>query len=504
MYVRFPSPSWQSTHPAENFSRMSESRVEMFPAELLGMVFHLLVDTRSNRNLLTFLQVLSLHRSQLRALISASHVCKRWRDLVIHDGTLWAHIPIEPLRPGCHEATECFLERSRQAQLDVSVLLDGSNGGPSPAALTTMAALGAQYARIRSLCLSTDSPVTLFCGPDQATAMETLEIFNRGKFYSPVVKLCGTFPSLRSLTLHGFSSWPSGLFAELTHLRLKSVSAKNTFKLSRLIDLLRASPDLETVHLSSYLSVFDDLSPIDVVHLRSLQSFLLQMCDSATILSHVLIPGVSVLTIIMNHRRLEAINPSLSHQTNIASSLPSGLSNTGFPNEAARLILGQGLFQGGFRLSLSSMDSATSSLSITDCSPATKGFVQRSLDAIASHPYFGIVRSVTLTLSPSIPVYWPGFLGQFVHLVELNTSVCRGPSVLTTLTCLRADGTPLCPSLKRVKLLETSARHTASSHYRLLQLLSKFRVAFRCEPVEVTIYDGDGQRYHSFVCRSRV
>jgi len=478
------------------------SPVEILPAELLGIVFHLLVGTQSDRNSQTFPHVISHYRSKLRVLISASHVCKRWRDLVLHDGTLWTYIPIESSRRGCWETTECFLKRSKRSELDVSVLLDASHG-TSPTAITVIAALCAQYARIRSLRLSTDTPVSLFCGPDPATAMGTLEIFNRSRLYYPVAKFGGTFPSLRSLTLHGFSSWPSDLFSNLTRLRLKSVSAKNPFKLSRLTNLLRASPELEAVYLSSYLSVVDDLPPTDVVHLRNLQKMLLRACDSAAILSHVVIPETSSLDIIMDHRRLQATKPLPPHQTNIVSSLPSGLSNMQFSNETTQLILEQDRLRGGFGLGLSFFNSSTSSLVIIDCSRQIEIFVQRSLDAISSHPYFEIIRSVTLTLSPSIPVDWPRFLGRFKHLVELNTSVCRGPTILFALARLHASGTPLCPSLKHIRLFENPVGCTIFNH-RLLQLLSDFRTTFRCEPIKVTVHDENGHRTRSFVSRPHV
>lgn len=478
------------------------SPAEILPAELLGIIFHLLVDPPLDRNFLTIQQVLSRHRSTLRALISTSHVCKRWRDLVLHDGTLWVYIPIEPSRRGCWEAIECFLKRSKQTELDISVLLDASHG-PSSATITTMAALSAQYTRIRSLRLSTDSPVSLFCGSNPATAMSTLEIFNRSRLYYPVAKFGGTFPSLRSLTLHGFSSWPSDLFSNLTRLRLTSVSAKNSFRLSRLIDLLRGSPELETVYLSSYLSVFDDLPLIDVVHLRNLQKITLRACDSAAILSHVGIPRTSTLDIIMDHRRLRATKPLLSQQTNIFSSLPSRLSNIKFSNETTKLILEQDLLRGGFGFGLSFLDSSTSSLVVIDCSRAIEKFVRRSLDAISSDPYFEIVRSVTLTLSLSIPIDWQNLLGRFKRLVELNTSVCHGPTILTTLTRLRADGTPLCPSLKRIRLFENSVGYTIFN-YGLLQLLSDFRFTFHCEPINITVHDPDGHTKRSLVRSSCV
>lgn len=478
-------------NPCLPYTFSSMSPIQVLPAEILGVVFQLLVDAQLDRNPHTFTRVLSHHRSKLRILITASHVCKLWRALVLNNGTLWVYIPIDPSRRGCWEATKFILRRSKQAELDVSMSLDASCG-PSLASVTTMTALSAQYARIRSLYLSTDLPVSLFRGPGPATAMRVLEIFNRSGLYRPVAEFGGTFPNLRSLTLHGFSSWPSDPIPNLTHVKLKSVSAKSSFKLSRLINLLGTSPGLETVHLSSYLSVVSDLSVTDVVYLRNLRTMSLRTCDSATILSHVAIPKTSTLDIVMNHRRLRAAKPSLSHETSIISSLPPGLNNMHFSIETTKLILEQDRLRGGFGLGLSFLNSCTSSLVIVDCSSSIERFVQRSLDAISSHPYFEISRSVTVALPRSTPIHWPTFLGRFGHLLELNTSVHHGSAVLTTLMRPHTNGTPLCPSLRRIRFFERdkdAVPYTAFDH-RLLKPLSDFRATFHCEPIRVTVHDG--------------
>jgi hypothetical protein len=486
----------------------SMSSVEILPPELLGAVFQQLVESKLEHSSGTvsspaIIQRLLLHhRSRLRILVTISLVCRRWHALVSDDGTLWTHIPVDASRHDCWKSTKCLLIRSKDTVLDVSAALEAPHVLSSAAVM----ALSVHYARIRSLHLSTDSYVTLFDGPEPATEMRTLAIFNRNKLHYSVSRFGGTFPSLQSLTLHGFSFsfWPSGLFPNLKHVKLKSVSASRSVKLSCIVDLLRESPGIETLYLASFLLIVDDSSHTNVIHLRNLRKISLRVCDSAMILSRLAIPRTSAVDIVMDHKRLRETKLILPHESHIISSLPPALSNMGFSDETTKLVLEQDHLRGGFGLGLSFLNADTSSLVIIDCSSSVGRFVQRSLVAISSHPYFEIIQSATLTLSPSIPISWPNLLGRFNQLVELNTSACHGPAVLTTLMRLRHDGTPFCSSLTRVRFFERNPVFYSILDHRLLQLLSNFRASFHCKPIKVTVHDGNGSRIQCFVCYSGV
>ena len=472
--------------------------VEALPPELLGAVFQRLVENILGNNPVTFSQLLLYHQARLRALVTISLVCRRWYTLVSGDGTLWAHIPIDTSRHDCWKSTKCLLIRSKRTALDVSVVLEDSHVLSAAAIM----ALGVHYARIRSLYLTTDSYTKIFDEQEPATEMRTLAVFNRSKLYSSVARFGGTFPNLRSLTLHGFSSWPSNRFINLKHLKLKSISSLRSVKLSRITGLLKESPDLETLYLSSFLVIVDDSTPTDIVHLRSLQGVSLRLCDSAMILSHLIIPRTSTLDIIMDYRRLQETKLMLPRESHIISSLPPVLSNMHFIGETVKLVLEQDRPQGGFGLALSFPDAETPSLVIVDGSSSIERFIERSLVAISSHSYFEIIRSVTLALSPSIPISWPNLFGRFNQLLELNAAARNGLGVLTALMHLRDDGTPFCSSLSRIRFFEQKTGVSSIFDHRLLQLLSDFRASFRCAPTKITVHDVNGHRVQRFVCRS--
>ncbi|KAH9994210.1 hypothetical protein BJV77DRAFT_916545, partial [Russula vinacea] len=53
-------------------------------------------------------------------VVPASHVCRRWRDIALDTPSLWTVIR----ENDDMFAAQCFMERSKNAKLDVSVLLD--------------------------------------------------------------------------------------------------------------------------------------------------------------------------------------------------------------------------------------------------------------------------------------------------------------------------------------------------------------------------------------------
>lgn len=474
--------------------------VETFPPELLGAVFRQLAETIPERNPATVSQLLLCHRSRLQILVTISLVCRRWHALVSDNGTLWTHIPVDASRHDCWKSTKCLLIRSKRTVLDVSVALEDSHVRSAAAIM----ALGVHYARIRSLHLSTDSYTTLFEEREPATEMRTLAIFNQSNLYCAVAKFGGTFPNLQSLTLYGFSSWPSNRFTNLKHLKLKSVSSSRFVKLSRITNLLKESPGLETLHLASFLTIVGDTSPTDIVHLQSLRGISLRGCDSAIILSRLKVPRTSTIDIVMDYRRLRETKFMLPHESHIISSLPPVLNNICFSGETVELVLEHDQLRGGFGLALSFLGADTPSLVIVDCSSSIGRFIERSLTAISSHSYFEIIRSVSLSLSHSIPVRWPSLLGRFNQLLELNTTARYGPAVLTALMHLYDDGTPFCSSLSRIRFFEKKLVVDSILDHRLLQLLSDFRTSFHCAPTKITVHDANGRRVQRFLCSPNV
>ena len=162
-----------------------------------------------------------------------------------------------------------------------------------------------------------------------------------------------------------------------------------------------------------------------------------------------------------------------------------------FSTETTKLILEQGVNRSGFGLGLSFYDSRTPSLVIIDRSLSIQRFVQKSLGAISSNPYFETIRRITITLPPSTLIHWPTFLGNFKHLLELDAWAHHGPATLAALTHLFPGETPLCPSLRRIRFFGGDPVVNTIPGYRLLQL-SNFRATHGCGPIKVTVYDGKG------------
>jgi hypothetical protein len=96
------------------------------------------------------------------------------------------------------------------------------------------------------------------------------------------------FPSLRKLDLSNFTTWPSGLFMNLTSLALrhreKEVSGME------FLDVLQVNPTLTELTIDQHGPFGEDVCHGRVIHLPSLQILLLKGCNLEFILTHVRFP----------------------------------------------------------------------------------------------------------------------------------------------------------------------------------------------------------------------
>lgn len=444
--------------------------IQDFPAELLCAIFRAVQERYPQPRPSTSL---SRYRSQLCSLTPLSLVCKNWRGVILEHGVLWASIPADTSRPDCLERTLTMLKRSNGAELELSVHLSTA---PSVLECTrsVVTAIRHQGARIRSLHLSTDSS----CVSERGTQLP--------ETFTNAINTIGEFilPEPRPSTKH-----PASFFQGLRKLSLSLPSSAAATRMSTILDIMKSCAGLEHLHLTSFRSVNNDCSPTVAVQMPNLIRASLRDCDSATILSHIVTPTTAFIKITVNHRTRR----KLAH-THILTAFPDSPTNVRALGETTELILEEDVNHGEFGLGLSPLRSPTPSLVIMSRSSPSEKFIPRSLSAIAAHPYFGAIRSFTFSCTSSAPPSWSIVLDKFSLLSELNTSIRHATDVVCALMHIRFDGSPLCPSLRRIRFRIDWGWEDCSVDPQLFDSFRRSRTELHCSTVRTTLHYPDKRR----------
>ena len=443
--------------------------IQSLPEELL-LVIILLVQRRGRQSHST--HPLSRSRSMLRALLRLSLVCKNWREATLKYGVLWASVTVDTSRGDCLTVTLAMLERSKDAELELSMCLRTGDDEQAGGVVTSILN---HRARVTSLHLTADIFFTL---EGDVPVPETM-----------AHALTTTNYSTPPILSNGLAS----LFRGLGKLSLSLPSSSTAVRISDLLDIVKNSQGLESLSLTSFLFIKEGRQPTCVVHPPRLRRLFLRDCDSATILSRLEMPKVAVINIVLKDRRVRGYHPL--HGAHILCALPHLLSSVCALKETTNLILEEDEEGRYFGLGLSPFRSPGSSVVVKNRSFSLEKFIQRSLRAISCHSYFELIESFTFSCSSPVPLSWPMVLSRFGALLELNTSTIHGADVLYTLMQTALDGTPLCLSLRRIRFFE---RLPYLRHFRvdpqLLTTFHNFRTESRCSAVRITLRYLDGRK----------
>lgn len=462
--------------------------VQTVPSEILSTIFRLTFDQPPPR--LHTDQLLAHHRARIHVLVSLSLVCREWRSIVLGDGTLWAALAIQTSRTDCRESATTFLERSKRAILDVSIICDDNLDSPRE---TIFPEISKSFHRVKSLHFHTNTPGMLCSLSMPAPKLEALEIFTAEQPKELIPLFGGELPALRSLALAGLSSWPLGPLPNLKDLCLILSPSHSTAKVSSLIDVMSGSPNIERIKLGGFLSIADDSPPSSLVRLPNLQSFTMRDCDSATVLSHIIISAMVDIKIVVDHRRMKAAMRIPSGNYNILSSVPDDVSAMGFLKETTTFILQQDQ-KIGFGIGFYRSRSSQPALRILDRSASVELFARRSMEVLASRPhYFVNIKDLSLPLSASTVVPWSGLLRGFKRLERLNVVASHAPPILTALMTAGQDAYPICPTLKQLDIYDKGGDAIALDEDEMNDFFMA-RIALGCAATEITIRWSGGRK----------
>jgi len=358
---------------------------------------------------------------------------------------------VDTSRTDCHQSTTAVLERSKEAMLDVSIICDDEDDSPNEPLFSE---ISKNMDRIKSLHFDTTSPGTLHNFYAPAPRLEALRIVVAERPTELGFLFGGELPALRSLALTGLPSWPLGFFSNLKDLCLVLPSSHPIVRVSSLLDIMSRSPNIERIRISAFLSMVDDSPPSSLVHLPNLQKLTMRDCDSATVLSHTIIPATADIKVVTNHRTMSATMHIPSRSLHILCSVPEDVFTTGLITKTTTLVVQQD-HKVGFGLGFYQSRNSQPSLRILDRSTSVDLFGRRSIEALASCSHrLGNIREIILVLSAGIAVSWSTLLRGFKHLEQLSTTAPHASPVLSTLMVIGEDGHPICPALRQLNIYE--------------------------------------------------
>ena len=232
-------------------------------------------------------------------LITATHVCRSWRNLFISRPSLWAHLDCKNI-----EKTRVYVERSKSSPLNVYIRGGRNTPFPSDAFLLMIPHLS----RLRSLSLfGSSGNLTniinqhLHC---PAPSLEELKIrFTGAQCPIEATIFDGNLSSLRELRLSGvLTSLPWGNLQNLTTFYLRNNPKK--VHVTQLLDFFECAPLLSNITLWNASSSKSDAPHGRVVSLPHLK-FLQISSEPANgaLLKHLLIPIGVVLILDFHFQR---------------------------------------------------------------------------------------------------------------------------------------------------------------------------------------------------------
>lgn len=236
---------------------------------------------------------------------SFSHVCHRWRQVSIHDASMWTHIGPHNIR----WATELLL-RSKSFPLTVDIAI-GFGADPAGECLPRILS---ESRRLRELSLSTAGPSLMINAiVDMAYSADTLESLKLTMDNTVVLWLPNTLfrsftPCLRRLNLFNCGiQWDSPLLSNLTDISISFPAYGDTVRRSTLGSFLERLQDISGLkRLRLEYCVDGAVSASDeggrsmrAVHLRCLES--LQISDDIVslrgILKYLRVPATASITL---------------------------------------------------------------------------------------------------------------------------------------------------------------------------------------------------------------
>jgi len=252
-------------------------------------------------------KVLSFRRDD-RDLISATHVCERWRSTLLSIPLLWTEVVF-----GDPDRTATYLERSKGAPLHVSV------GGSYQSTLDSSAGDMSWIHRMDSLRINGDQGQVEFIAGQlhlpapllQSLTFNTPPIPGAGSafIYIPPGFLDQQVPSLRNLTFLYVAPSP------VTSIPLQHLTNLNwtdsRVVIEDLFALLASALLLEAITLNFHCVSMPGTESLRVITLNKLRKLVWDIEGTFNLTDFLIAPGLEDLKISMNYSRMHSGPPTI-------------------------------------------------------------------------------------------------------------------------------------------------------------------------------------------------
>ncbi|THH21279.1 hypothetical protein EW146_g268 [Bondarzewia mesenterica] len=230
--------------------------------------------------------------SQPHVVLTISHVCRTWRDIILNVPSLW-----DVIHTGCSaQLVSACLERSHSIPLRVRIEVPGFDAIP-----WFLDLVPSFTHRIRDMCIgraddcadriaSVESIVRVLNKPAPKLERLTIDVRPPNLFTMPIIFSSST-PSLKVISLNQVRWNEGNTFRGLTHLTLATVERCIC---AHLYETLIHSPGLERLELDGVTPQYPDtVSDIRIVlsRLRHLEIQNIYWSSLCTFLSHIDIPS---------------------------------------------------------------------------------------------------------------------------------------------------------------------------------------------------------------------
>ncbi|KAH9918356.1 uncharacterized protein BXZ73DRAFT_105239 [Epithele typhae] len=264
--------------------------IDRVPTELLVQVFLLATGELREIGLVVPAKWYSHTKMETRSLISLTHVCRKWRQVVLQAPLLWT-------RMNCYTPSQlrAFWERSRGLPISLAIHHNdiehyvGTSSTPEATRDKIEEILAVTHQLVRSLDLRLEGEDGMDHSPPSwlsSCDMPNLEVLvlsirrDRKTRVSRKNALIGNnVRSLKALAITELGGWfPVDMFPSLTHLLLDCTNAS----IKELLRLLRDCPKIEVLHLPGSYFEFDGVVA-DPVSLPTLKLLAFTGADSKTL-----------------------------------------------------------------------------------------------------------------------------------------------------------------------------------------------------------------------------
>ena len=229
-----------------------------------------------------------------RTLRLMSHICRTWRARLIRSKSLWGDIAFDATEPKSVRLAGDFLDMVRDSTVSLHIYA-GFGESFDPEVSTLLQDLRTYIDRWQ--VFEYEGQLREYQQYLDLSAQRLARFSDHHDFSSvllpPLDIFAGQTPSLRSLSTSQIRNWSAGALSNLTELNVVYSQQGPPFSLGSLVNVLRATPNLEALRLASPNPLVLDCAASEVANLPRLETLRLYNANIYSLIPHLQLPALS-------------------------------------------------------------------------------------------------------------------------------------------------------------------------------------------------------------------